>query len=446
MILKSAIQSAVRKLEAQGLDDFEVAGLSEVSLVVEVKQQMVESFQRSSKRGIAIRAIRGARVGLATTTELSARSIEHAVDQAAAATRQVSPSDEATLPPAGEPPASFAEAKGRPFGEISDDDKIRMAMLLESAAIAADSRVRRVQKPTYEERTFSLSVTNSKGISSAAERGLALCELKVVAEDGGSAESAYEFSFSTRIEDLDVEKTARAAAVRAVGKLGAKPVSLSRCPVLLDPRASATMIRLAAPSFFADNVQRGKSMLVSKKGERIYHPDVSIVDDGLLPGGFGSFPFDGEGVTRRRTVMVRNGVVEGWLYDWARASRDGVASTGNCVREGLKRLPAIGIGNCFLKGGDKAPDALMREAHRGLLITDLLGVHTANAANGDFSLGVEGMLIEEGMTGQPVRGIIVAGNIHDLFGRVLGVGSDLKFFGAYGAPSLLVEGLMLGGG
>ncbi|HPQ80941.1 MAG TPA: TldD/PmbA family protein [bacterium] len=444
MELGNAIGSAVRKLENQKLEFFEVAGISDVRFVAEAKGQMVEGISRSKGRGVALRVVRDGRVGFSATTDIGPKAIEKAVQQAVMSMKEVAPSDEASLPPAQEPQSALAERLGRTFAEIPDDEKIRMAMLLESAAIAADSRIVKVQHPRYEEVVRSMTVISSTGVNSTGCRGLCLCEIKAVASDGEDSQGAFEFSFSPRFEELSVEETARLAARRAVEKLGAGRVAGGSMPVVMGPRAGASMVKLASSAFFADNVQRGKSVVSSRRGERVYHPDVSIVDDGLLPGGFGSFPFDGEGIPRRRTMLVRNGVIENWLYDGARAAKDGVASTGNCRREEVNRLPSIGVGNCFLKGGESSPEELLREAGRGILITDLIGLHTANTVTGDFSLGAEGFVFDKGVLGAPVRGITVAGNVHELFARVAGVGEDLKFFADYGSPSVLIEELTIG--
>lgn len=444
MELQKSIQGAVRKLEAQGVDAFEVVGMAERTLIVEARQQMVESFRRSEGRGMAIRVVKGGRMGFASTTDIAPHAVEQAVGQVLSSMREAMPSDEAVIPPAQESDGRIEESEGRPLGEIPDEEKVRVALLLESAAVAADSRIARVLHPRYEETARELTVVNSRGVRVTARRGLCLCELKAVASDGADSEGAYEFSFSPRFEGLAPEATARLAASRAVDKLGARPVPAGVVPVVFAPRAAAGLVKLAAPSFFADHVQRGRSILASRRGERAYHPDVSIVDDGLLADGFGSFPFDGEGIPRRRTVMVLGGVIEGWLYDGARAARDGVASTGSCLREGLRALPAIGVGNCFLKGGERSPEELVREAGRGLLVTDLIGLHTANAISGDFSLGAEGFLIEAGVAGAPVRGVTIAGNVHELFRQVAGVGHDFRLTTEYGAPSFLAEGLTIG--
>lgn len=444
MELQKAMQAAFRKLEAQGLSAYEVAGLREKTLAIEAKHQMVESFRRQTSRGIAIRVMKDGHTGFTSSTDLSPRAVEQAIQLVLGTMREVHPSDEGVLPPPQTPVEPFSEQLGRRLDDIPDDEKIRLALTLESAAIAADSRIAHVQHPRYEETIRAVTIMSSTGVRAEGHRGICCCELKAVATDGAESQGAFEFSCSPRFEDLDAEGLARQAARRALEKLWGRPVPAGRWPILLSPRAAAVMVRLVAPSFFADHVQRGMSVLASRRGARAYHPEVSIVDDGILPDGYASFPFDGEGIPCRRTVLVRNGTIEGWLYDGARAARDGVCSTGSCRREGVRKLPAIGVGNCFLKGGARAPVELVREAGRGIMVTDLIGIHTANTISGDFSLGAEGFLIEGGAVDHPVRGITIAGNVHELFSHVVAMGTDLRFFGEYGAPSILIEALAVG--
>lgn len=444
MDITSAIREASVRLEAQDIDAFEVTGFSEGVLVIEAKQQMVERMQRAESRGIAIRTIKDLRQGTAATTEINAKSVNQAVQSALAAMKKVSQSEDALLPKPQKSGGLIDEDTGRPIAEINDNEKTSLALTLESEALASDNRISRVQHPRYEERTTEIMVLNSHGINASARRSLCSCELKVVADAGSGAESSYEFEFSASFDRLDASALAKRAAKCALDKLGARKTQGGKMPVLFGNRAASAMARLIAPSFFADNVQRGKSMLSGFRGEPFFNPLVTIVDDGLMPNGLGSFLFDAEGTPKRRTLMVRDGVIESWLYDGPRAVRDKVESSGNSVRDGLGRLPCIGVGNCFLKAGSFSFASLMKQMNNGLYVTDLLGVHTANPISGSFSLGAEGFMIDQGVAIYPVRGFTIAGNVHDVFKKVLGIGDDLKFFGSFGAPSMLVEELMIG--
>ncbi len=444
MELANAVENAVKKCKKQRVDAYEVLGLNERSLVIEAKQSAVDSFRRNEMRGIAIRLVRKGRMGWAATTDISMASVGRAVEQAALAMQEVAVSEEAIIPPVQSSCGAIEEAPGRSYDSISDEEKMGLAVALEAAAVSADPRVRCVRRPRYEEFVRRMVVSNSHGAEAQAERGMVSGDLRVVVSQDDLSESAYDFDFSTRFEALDMDAIGKRAAQRAVEKLGAQSFDGGNLPVLFDARAAATLVRLIAPSFFATNVQRGKSVIAGRLGERVYSPAVTLIDDGLLPDGFGTFPFDAEGIPKRRTTMIADGTVEHWLYDGARAARDGVASTGNCVRETLSALPVIDVGNCFLAPGPKGVDALIADVERGVWVTELLGAHTANVITGDFSFGVEGALIEGGQRGAPMRGMTIAGNIHDLFSRIRAVADDTRFMGVYGSPSLLVEGLTLG--
>lgn len=446
MELDIAIQNTIRKLSSHGLDAYEVAGLCESALAVESMRQMEDTVQRTETRGVAIRIIKDGRMGFASTTDLSPRAIEQTVNQAVLLSRHVTPSEEATIPDPQDLKDGFAEKLGRSFAEIPNEEKVQKAKTLESAAIAFDSRISQVQHARYEERIWSLRIINSKGITVSSQRGLGFCELKAVAKNDSGTEGAYEFDFSPRFEELDAQAVAVRAAKRALAKLGSQPMAIGSVPVVFSPRSAASMLKLVAPSFFADNVQKGKSVISAKCGERIYSPKVSIIDDGLLPGGLLSFSFDGEGIPRRRNIMIENGTVSGWLYDSARARIDGTKSTGSAKRGDLRQMPQIDVSNCFLKAGGRSQDSILRGVARGFYVTDLSGTHTANTISGDFSLGAEGFLIENGVMGQPVRGVTVAGNVHELFARIVEIGNDPKFHGEYGSPTFLVEELTFAGG
>jgi PmbA protein len=444
MNLESAIKDVAVRLEVQNLDAFEVVGLDEKLFTIEVKQQMIERMQRTARTGLSIRTIKDGCQGFAVTRDMTVKAVHQALKNALDSMESVEPSEDAVLPGVIAVSNFLEESVTQRIASVSDEVKIRTAMSLESLALASEKKVTRVQHPRYEEIDRALFVVNSNGVKNSAQRALASCELRVIAEDKGGAESSYDFGYSTSFDRLCPELVARRAARRAVAKLGAGSMAGGKMPVAFTPRAAAQMLRLLSASFCADNVQRGKSVLAGKLGERFYHPSVTVVDDGLLPDGFGSFPFDWEGVPKQRTLLVQDGVVRSWLYDGARAAHDGVTSTGSSQREDLNKLPSVGISNCFLKAGHAPPESIIAGMGKGVLVTDLFGAHTANIISGAFSLGIEGFSVCAGAVGEPIRGVTAAGNVHDLFKGIAAVGNDLEFFAKCGSPTILVDSLMIG--
>jgi PmbA protein len=192
-----------------------------------------------------------------------------------------------------------------------------------------------------------------------------------------------------------------------------------------------------------DSVYRGASFLAGKLGERVAGENVTVVDDGTLRGGFGSSPFDGEGVPTRRTVVIENGVLKSYLLNTYTGKKLGLQTTGNAAR-GLAGTPGIGVGNFFLQPGARTPQEIIGDVAEGLYVTELLGFGV-NLVTGDYSRGASGLWIRGGELGYPVEEITVAGNLKDMLMNVSEIGSDLEFRGSVAAPTLRLDGLTVAG-
>lgn len=265
-----------------------------------------------------------------------------------------------------------------------------------------------------------------------------------MAEEKGQQEMAWESQFSPYFKELDPADTGERAAERAVSLLGAKPISSCKTPVFLDPHVAASFLSVWASSFLGDQVMKGKSILKDHLGDSFYSKEICLIDDGRRSCGYASSPFDGEGVATQKTELVREGKVLGYLHDRTSAVRLKMHRTGNGARPVYKELPRVGVTNFYLEPGSGSRDDLLREMKKGFWIVDVIGVHTVDTVTGDFSLGAAGFWVE-GDKRRPVRGVAVSGNLHQLFRKVIRVGNDLRFYNAYGSPSLLVSEMDLGG-
>jgi PmbA protein len=192
-----------------------------------------------------------------------------------------------------------------------------------------------------------------------------------------------------------------------------------------------------------DSVYRGASFLAGKLGQKIAGDNVNIIDDGTIAGGFGTSPFDGEGVPTRRTVVVENGVLKSYLLNTYTAKKLGLQTTGNASR-GLAGTPGIGPGNYFLKAGTTTAKELISGIKEGLYVTEFLG-QGVNLVTGDYSRGASGMWISGGEFAYPVEEITVAGNLKELFFNISEIANDLEFRGSVAAPTIRVDGLTVGG-
>lgn len=427
------------------IDDFEIFARDEENLEAESKDLEVESFERSKQRGVAVRVIKDGRLGMTSTTNMTEDALKRIVAESLETMVGADPSDFSGVPQPQTQVSALAERAGRSLSEISDEEKIRAARNLEAAVREADPRIKRARDARYAESTVRSAVVNSRGIDENAQRGIVMCSVQAVAEDKGFSEVASESLHNVRFDELDVAAIGKRASERAVSLLGATQLKTGRYRIYLAPRAATAMLGVLMPQFFADNVQRHKSRLADRMGERAMSEIVTVVDDGLLPGGMGSFSFDAEGVASQRTVVVNKGEVSAWLYDVTSALRDGRQSTGNAYRSSVHSAPAISVTNSYIMGGRQTFAELVSSCEGGFWVSDLMGLHTANPVTGDFSLGATGYRIADGKAAEPVRGVTIAGNVLELFARIDGVADDLTFYGRYGAPSVTVSDVQVNG-
>jgi len=239
------------------------------------------------------------------------------------------------------------------------------------------------------------------------------------------------------------EHIGKVAAQRALRRLGARKVKTAQVPVVFDPLVSRSILEHIFEGVNGDSIYRGASFLAGKLGEKVAGDNVTVIDDGTIVGGFGTSPFDGEGIPTRRTVVIENGVLQSYLLNSYTARKLKMKTTANASR-GLAGTPGIGPGNYFLQPGTKSPQQIIAGISEGLYVTEFLG-HGANLVTGDYSRGAGGMWISAGQLAYPVEEITVGGNLKDMFFHITDIGNDLEFRGSVAAPTIRIDGLTVGG-
>jgi len=259
-------------------------------------------------------------------------------------------------------------------------------------------------------------------------------------------------SYARDFTKLSVEETTKCAVARAVRVANAHPIRTVEVPIILDPWVAARFVELLAHSVSAEFVRKGRSSLKGRLGELIASPVVSVMDDGGLISSPFAMPFDAEGVSTRKTCVIRDGRVESFLYDTYEACAAKKRSTGNASRASFRDSPVPGKSNLYIIPGSQSSDDIVLSTQRGLYVQELQGIHTANPVSGDFSVGVTGGWIESGEWVHAVRGVTIAGNLFELLQRIDAVGDDLQFFTfprvlvtCAGSPTLRVASLVVSG-
>ncbi|HLI03663.1 MAG TPA: metallopeptidase TldD-related protein, partial [Terracidiphilus sp.] len=244
------------------------------------------------------------------------------------------------------------------------------------------------------------------------------------------------------------ESVGAEAARRALRRLGARRVPTQRVPIVFAPETARSLIGSLFEAVSGDAIWRGASYLAGKLGQTIAAPSVTIVDDHLMllptgAGGFGTSPFDGEGLPSRRTVVVEKGVLRSYLLNSYAARKLGMKSTHNASR-GLAGAPGVGAGNLYLEPGAQAPEQLIGDVKQGLYVTSLMGFGV-NTVTGDYSRGATGLWIENGQLTHAVEEVTIAGNLGEMLRNVTAIGNDLIFRGAVASPTLRIDGMTIAG-
>ena len=265
----------------------------------------------------------------------------------------------------------------------------------------------------------------------------------MVAGDGETMESGYDGRSARWRGDLpSAQSIGEEAGRRAAQRLGARKIDSTTAPVIFENRVAMSLISPLIGAIAGPSIARGTSFLKDKLGAQVFAKGVNITDDPHKVRGLGSSPFDDEGVENRRWGLIEDGVLTTWIMNAASARQLGLETTGHASR-GLAGAPGVSTTNLTVEPGGLSQAELIAQAGKGLLITSMFGP-SLNGNTGDWSVGCSGFWFENGELAYPVTEITVAGNLLDIYGRLI-PGSDLEIRGSANSPSLLVDGLAIAG-
>ena len=422
-------------LAKKSLHEYEIFVASTDKLRVEAKDGVVHSLERASETGVSLRILMDGAFGFA----YGSRADEGLVEAALLSARHQFKDEFNHIPQTSEDVAELDVYDER-IVQAGADECIARAIELEAVSRAADQRIQQVRKASFGRSIAHVHLLNSRGISASARATTCSASIMVMAKEGDDMQAGYEFGFSHAWPDIDVHWIGSEAARQATSMLGARHVKTMRIPVLFDNAATSDMLGIVGESFLGENVVKGKSALKDKLGAACFSPAITLTDNPLDAQAADACGFDGEGMPSHDNILVKDGVLKGFVYDtyWGKVA--GTASTGNAVRGGYRSVPGLGLRHLCLKPAN-TDGAGLKGLGKVLKVTDIMGLHTADPISGEFSVGVNGFLIEDDEILYPVREAALSGNIFEMFARVLAVGSDVRAFGSVKCPSILIDAM-----
>lgn len=438
-ILSQLIDRA-RQAGAEGAD---ALLYNSVSHSVSVRLGEVEDIDRSESRDLGLRVLVGQRQASVSTNDFTPSGLMDLAERAVAMAK-LAPED---------PYCGLADparlAKG-PFENLDLTDGIEPSTEeLKASALRCEDAARAVEGVTNSGgagasfgsgQSWFATSTGFFGHNKGGRHGVSV---SVVAGEGTAMERDYDYDSATHLEDIhSAVEIGRRAGERTVRRLNPKKLPSQKAPVIYDQRLAKSLLSPLSGAINGGAVARGTSFLKNRMGEQLFPENVTITDDPYIKRGFGSRPFDGEGLRPEILNVIDKGVLTTWIMNTGQAKQLGLESNAR-ARRGVGGPPGSGTTNFDLGPGKMTPEELYKDTGKALLVTDMFGPQI-NGNTGDYSVGCSGFWVENGEVQYPVSEITIAGNLLDMW-RHLTAANDFQRDGSTNAPTLRVAEMTIAG-
>ena len=446
-------QEIVDRALRAGATDAEAVVVEGDEFSTKVRLGQVETLTESTSRAVGLRVFRGLRTASTSTNDLREESLARLVSGAVELAKITEEDPFAGLPDVD---AYSTVRDARDLHIYFEDvyklpaaERIEMARATEAAAMAADVRIQNSDGGTFSAATSYKAMANSRGFAGEYRKSYCGIGVTAIAQDASGMQRDGWGSGARTLAKLESPQAVGAeAAKRALRRLGSRRVKTQKATVVFSREIARGIIGDIFDAVNGDAIYRHASMFEDMLGKEIASPLVTVVDDGTMMlepglGGFGTLPFDGDGLPMQRKVIVEKGVLQTYVTNTYTARKLGVKSTSNASR-GLGGAPGIGAGNFYLQPGTQTPREIINDVQNGIYVTEVLG-SGVNLVTGDYSQGAAGLWIENGVFTGAVEEITIAGNLKDMYRNIVAVGNDLVFRGASASPCIRVEGMTVAG-
>ena len=426
-----------------GIEEAELYIGESFSLSFSLFHSEVDNYSSNKSVAILARGIINGKFGTATCDSWSNEHAKYLVNEIVQNAKVVENEDPAFIFE-GSPKYKKINTFNRELENVSIDEKMKKLYELEAAIKNGDPRVIEVGGVEYSESAESVTIMNSKGLKLMQKSNYFVYVGQAVAKEGAQVKSGYDLFLENDFSKLDVQKLASDVVKNTVSQLGGEACESNTYQAVLSPNVVKSLLSFYVGNADAEEVQKRSSLFIGKLNQKVASSKITLEDKPLQRNVFSRW-FDDEGVATYNKAIIKNGVLQTYLYNLTTAAKDGVQTTGNGSRGGSK----MGISTFFLqlKPGKKSQEELFQQVGNGVYITDVQGLHAGlNPQSGNFSLQSTGFLIKDGKKDRGLDVITVSGNLIDVFKDVLEVGNDERVFpSGVACSSLLIKKIVVSG-
>ena len=437
-------QDLLARAAKQGATGADVMVADGETLSVQVRMGAVDRLTKAREKRLGLRVFFGQRSASASTSDFSRDSLEKFVGETCALAQAVIEDPVSGLPDPGQYATEFPDLHIYDPTKLQTDQQIDLAIRTERAAFAADSRVTNSEGAECDSSSGRIILANSYGFLGQYTNSSFSLSVSPIASDGAGMQRDYWYGVDRSFAKLESpEVIGKEATRRTVRKLGARKVPTCSAPVVFDPEVAGSLLSHLCSALSGYALYKGASFLVGQLGAQIAPEFVTIYDDGRMPGGLGTRPFDGEGLPTRKQAVVERGRLTSYLLDTYSGKKLGLPSTGNAARS-IGESPSAGPTNFYMVPGSTSPETILASVEQGLYVTDLIGFGI-NMVTGDYSRGASGFWIENGALAYPVEEITIAGNLKKMYANIETIGTDLVFRGRIASPTVKLGEMTIAG-
>jgi PmbA protein len=444
--LPEIAQGVIKQALASGATDAECTISEGQEFSANVRMGELETLKEAGSRGAGLRVLIGRRMGASYTSDLTAEGIRQMVQSAIDLAGLTTEDPHAALPDPAELGSLTIDLKlfSDETAQLPTEERIAIAKRAEAAAFAVDPRITNSEGASFDSSVGGRVFATSGGFLGSYRTSYCSVSAVPVATLNGSMERDYWFTIARNYKGLeDAEAVGRKAAERAIRRLGAVKVETQRVPVIFEPRTARSLLGNIFDAIEGRAIYRKASFLAGKLGAKIADERITVIDDGTIPGLFGSSPFDDEGIPTRRTPVIERGVLKNYLLNTYTARKLGMKTTGNASR-GITGNAGIGHGNFFLEPGSRTPEEILRGVKNGFFVTELIG-SGVNTVTGDYSRGAVGLWVRDGELAFPVSEVTIASTMQEMLNGIAEIGNDLEFRGSVTAPTIMLGEMTVAG-
>jgi len=437
----------IAQCQAQGISEYELYYMGGEGVSVDVFQHSINEFSASRSGGVCFRCIVNGKMGYASTEDLSAAQARAVVMKAADSAALLESEEQVFL---GEGGQEYEPLVVKSYDLPTTEALIATALATQEKLYAANPAVVDGCQTQGISESSEIAIYNSKGLDLHWQSNTAGLVAVGVVSDGKEMSNDFQIKLG-KLDEIDTDALTGKAVDGALEKLGGDPAPTGQYPVVFNSSAMASLLQTFSGIFSSEAAQKGLSRLASSEGEVIAADIVTLVDDPFHPDSPAPINFDAEGSPTHSKKVIENGRLNTLLYNLKTAAVAGRKTTGNASKAGYDGAVAVRPFTMYLAGGDITEDELLAKAGEGVYINSLGGLHAgANPITGDFSLQSAGFMIRDGKKAEHVKSFTVAGNFYTLLKNITALANNCQLpramgMTAFGAPTVLVEGLSIAG-